>query len=162
MTVGLANFLTQPATNTHRRVSDLSCRSPSLKACNHNNVFLFSIHAECIYAACRQVCLCVYAYVCFCVCVLTGKAVKDETDKTVRDEPNKSASAGVRGREANAGQRAVKVTQLKAVKSSLGRSKRGVEGEGKAAVVLFWGLIRAHSACQVLGQLCMCQAALAV
>ncbi|KAM8757519.1 uncharacterized protein AB9X84_010323 [Acanthopagrus schlegelii] len=62
-----------------------------------------------------------------------GEAVKDETDKTVKVEPNKSASAGVRKTKAAvAGQKAFKVTPVKAVQSRSVRSKRRVTGEAPA------------------------------
>lgn len=68
------------------------------------------------------------------LCVSAGEAVKDETDKTVKVEPNKSASAGVRKTKAAvAGQKAFKVTPVKAVQSRSVRSKRRVTGEGNPA-----------------------------
>lgn len=70
---------------------------------------------------------------------MTGEVVKDNTDKTVKVQPKKSASADVKKTAKDGGQKAAKVTTLKAVMSRSVRSKRRVNGEGKPAAVLLTG-----------------------
>ncbi|XP_071059401.1 collagen alpha-1(XXVIII) chain-like [Pseudochaenichthys georgianus] len=65
-----------------------------------------------------------------------GEVVKDNTDKTVKVQPKKSASADVKKTAKDGGQKAAKVTTLKAVMSRSVRSKRRVNGEAPADVCL--------------------------
>ncbi|KAM9409965.1 uncharacterized protein KZ484_002059 [Pholidichthys leucotaenia] len=61
-----------------------------------------------------------------------GELDKMKSERTVRTEPNKAARAGIQKTAASDGQKAAKVTPLKAVESRSVRSKRRVKGEAPA------------------------------